>query len=127
MRILLLSAVAAVALSTASHAATCGKSAAGFEGYIAEVKGEAQAAGVPVVAEAIAGVPEAVADRRSGVLVAGGDTRAYGCAIADLLQDAARRARLSQGARAFVQEERLPPMAAGTLDEILRACTGDMP
>jgi glycosyltransferase involved in cell wall biosynthesis len=85
---------------------------------------EAQAAGLPVVAEAIAGVPEAVAHGRSGLLTPAGDIDAYAQAIASLLQDAQERQRLAQGARAFVVGERSIGAAARQLHDIIISCTG---
>jgi len=57
---------------------------------------EAQACGTPVVAAAVGGLPVAVADGRSGSLVAGHDPAAWSAAIAGLLN--ADRAALSRGA-----------------------------
>jgi glycosyltransferase involved in cell wall biosynthesis len=86
---------------------------------------EAQAAGLPVVAQAVAGVPEAVADGRSGLLTPPGDIAAYAAAIALLLTDQDRRQRLAAGARSFVTGERSMELMAERLDGIVRACTGD--
>ncbi len=86
---------------------------------------EAQAAGVPVVAQAVAGVPEAVADGRSGLLTPPGDIAAYAGAIALLLTDHDKRQRLAAGARSFVTGERSMDIMAERLDGIVRACTGD--
>lgn len=60
---------------------------------------EACAAGLPVVAYASGGLPEAVADGESGLLVRPGDIAGLGEAIARLLGDAQLRARLAAGAR----------------------------
>ena len=57
---------------------------------------EAQACGTPVVAAAVGGLPVAVADGRSGTLVAGHDPDQWARAIADLL--AADPAALRRGA-----------------------------
>jgi glycosyltransferase involved in cell wall biosynthesis len=86
---------------------------------------EAQAAGVPVVAQAVAGVPEAVADGRSGLLTPPGDIAAYAAAIALLLTDQVTRQRLAEGARSFVTGERSMDIMAERLDGIVLACTGD--
>jgi glycosyltransferase involved in cell wall biosynthesis len=86
---------------------------------------EAQAAGAPVVAEAVAGVPEAVADGRSGVLTPPEDAGATARAIEHLLQDADQRRRLGQGARDFVTAERSIEVAAGRLHEIITSCMGN--
>lgn len=85
---------------------------------------EAQAAGLPVIAQSIAGVPEVVADGVSGILTPPGDTDAYAGAIADLLNDDARRMALAAKARDFVLEQRSLDRAAATIDDILRETTG---
>jgi glycosyltransferase involved in cell wall biosynthesis len=85
---------------------------------------EAQAAGVPVVAYDVAGVPEVVEHERTGLLVAPGDADAYAAAIARLLQDAQLRDCLAANARRFVNEERSMPAAAKRLGEILRSAMG---
>lgn len=63
---------------------------------------EAQAAGLPVVAQRIAGVPAVVTDGEGGVLTEAGDIAAYGHAIGRLLTDQGRREMLAQKARAHV-------------------------
>lgn len=85
---------------------------------------EAQAAGLPVVAQAIAGVPEVVMDGRTGLLTVPGDVPAYAGAIRALLVDGERRAVLARNARHFVQRERSLDMAAARLDSILKEYTG---
>jgi hypothetical protein len=80
---------------------------------------EAQSTGLPVVAQASAGVPEVVVDGRTGILTAGGDVDAYAQAIARLLGDDAERQRLSDNARRFVRDERSLETAAHRLAEIL--------
>lgn len=67
---------------------------------------EAQAAGVPVVACAVRGVPEVVIDGRTGLLAAGGDDAALARHIRSLLDDAGRRRALGREAAAFVASER---------------------
>jgi D-inositol-3-phosphate glycosyltransferase len=57
---------------------------------------EAQACGTPVVAAAVGGLPTAVRDGVSGVLVAGHDPRDYARSVREVL---ARRELLSAGAR----------------------------
>ena len=59
---------------------------------------EAQAAGVPVVAASVGGLPTAVADGRSGLLVEGHHPCDYADAITRILDDPALRERLSAGA-----------------------------
>jgi glycosyltransferase involved in cell wall biosynthesis len=81
------------------------------------VTGEAAAAGVPVVATSVGGLPEGVAD--GGVLVGPGDPRALGEAISALLGDPERRRQLSQ--RALAGASRFDPKRfAETMDSLLR-------
>jgi glycosyltransferase involved in cell wall biosynthesis len=66
---------------------------------------EAAAAGRPVVATRVGGVPEVVCEGRTGVLVPPDDPVRLGAAVADLLADPARRASMGAAAR-HVAEER---------------------
>lgn len=59
---------------------------------------DALAFGRPVVATAAGGIPDAVADGETGLLVPPGDWQALGAAIASVLSDTALRARLSAAA-----------------------------
>lgn len=83
---------------------------------------EAQAAGLPVVAEAIAGVPEVVEHGRTGLLTAPGDRTAFAEAISDLLYDNRLRERLASEARIFATRERSISGAAESLRRILGTC-----
>jgi glycosyltransferase involved in cell wall biosynthesis len=65
---------------------------------------QAAAAGVPVVASAVGGIPEAVRDGVNGRLVPPGDPARLAAAIDELLGDAALRRRLGDGGRALVRE-----------------------
>ena len=85
---------------------------------------EAEAAGLPVVAQAIAGVPEVVIDGRTGLLSAPGDVPAYADAIRTLLMNGERRAALARNARQFVERERSLDIAAARLASILKEFTG---
>lgn len=58
---------------------------------------EAMAAGVPVVATAVGGIPELLAG--SGLLVPNGDARAFARAVANILRDPDLRERLSEAGR----------------------------
>jgi glycosyltransferase involved in cell wall biosynthesis len=62
---------------------------------------EAQASGLPVVAVAEGGVPEAIQDGHSGVLVPRDEAK-FADAVDALMQDGARRRRWGQAARAAV-------------------------
>jgi glycosyltransferase involved in cell wall biosynthesis len=85
---------------------------------------EAQAAGLPVVAQDTAGVPEVVQNGVTGFLTSDGDVAAYAAAIAVLLDDPARRAAIGDEARRFVLSERSLTMAAQKLDDILNRYIG---
>ncbi len=65
---------------------------------------EAMAAGVPVVATRLSGIPELVVDGESGLLVPERDPAALADAMARLAGDAALGARLAYGGRIAVQE-----------------------
>lgn len=81
---------------------------------------EAQAAGLPVVAQETAGVPEVVSHGVTGLLTRPDDPAAYGEAIARLLQDEPERRRLAAGARNFARDERSMARASVLLDDILK-------
>lgn len=80
---------------------------------------EAQAAGLPVVAQDIDGVPGVVCSGETGILTPPGDVDAFADAIAKLLDDLPRRQTMSDAARRFVAEERSSQVAATRLAEIL--------
>lgn len=66
---------------------------------LATINLEAAAAGKPVIASRIGGIPEIVVDGVSGVLVPPGDSTALARALSGLLNDAARRRQLGAAAR----------------------------
>lgn len=80
---------------------------------------EAQAAGLPVVAQKTAGVPAVVKADMTGLLTPDGDMKAYARAIAGLLDDRGRRDAMASAARRFVIGERSLAGAARELDLIL--------
>ncbi|MBP2509459.1 glycosyltransferase involved in cell wall biosynthesis [Agrobacterium tumefaciens] len=80
---------------------------------------EAQAAGLPVVAEKVAGVPEVVKSGTTGLLTPENDTAAYADAIKTLIGDDNRREELARAARQFVRNERSLENAAKELNHIL--------
>jgi glycosyltransferase involved in cell wall biosynthesis len=65
---------------------------------------EAMAAGVPVVATRVGGVPEAVVDGETGLLVSPGDAAALADRLARLLADPDAAARMGAAGRRIVQE-----------------------
>ena len=66
---------------------------------------EAMAAGVPVVATRIAGIPELVDDGQNGFLVPPGDPAVAATAVRQLLEDAELRNRFAIAGRAKVERE----------------------
>ncbi|MBN7806091.1 glycosyltransferase family 4 protein [Agrobacterium rosae] len=80
---------------------------------------EAQAAGLPVIAERIAGVPEVVRDGETGILTEPGDISAYADALVSLMMDDDLRRGMAETARRFVSDERSLENAAATLNNIL--------
>jgi glycosyltransferase involved in cell wall biosynthesis/peptidoglycan/xylan/chitin deacetylase (PgdA/CDA1 family) len=65
---------------------------------------EAMAAGLPVVATAVGGIPELVAEGRTGRLVPPGDSDALGGALLDLLDRPDRAAEFGRAGRRIIQE-----------------------
>lgn len=88
---------------------------------------EAAAAGLPVVAPAVGGVPEVVRDGESGILVPVGNPVALGRAIAALLADADRRTRMACRAREVAREFALEPMVHAYEDLYRRVVAGGFP
>lgn len=86
---------------------------------------EAQAAGLPVVAQATAGVPEVVMDGRTGILTPDGDVAAFATAVSGLIADPSRHAAMRDAARSFAHGERSLQMASRRLDGILRQYLGE--
>lgn len=88
---------------------------------------EAQAAGLPVVAAAVRGVPDVVEDGVGGLLAATEDPADLAVALRSLLTDQALRRRLGRGARDFVSGGRTLDAAARILDETLARAGGNRP
>ncbi|MFW6076480.1 MAG: glycosyltransferase family 4 protein [Hyphomicrobiales bacterium] len=80
---------------------------------------EAQAAGLPVVAQATGGVPAVVRHDVTGLLTPPGDEAAFAAAIARLVNDRGLRLRFGTAARDFVAGERSLPAAAARLRALL--------
>lgn len=85
---------------------------------------EAQAAGVPVIAQRTAGVPEVVADGETGFLTDPGDDAAAAAAIVRLLGDTALQRRMGQAARLRVQRDHSIEGAAQRLNTALQTAVG---
>ena len=80
---------------------------------------EAQAVGLPVVAQDIAGVPEVVDNGETGILTQPGDAEEYASAITRLLTDGDARREMGEAARRFVHEQRSLEGAAARLSAML--------
>ena len=77
---------------------------------------EAMSHGLPVAATAVDGVPEAVIDGETGLLVASGDSPALGAALLKLLDDASLRRAMGEAGRLRVAERfSIDAMIAGLL------------
>lgn len=80
---------------------------------------EAQAAGLPVVAQDTAGVSSVVRHGDTGILVAEGDTAAFASAIRDWIIDPAERMRFGDRAGQFIRRERSIEQAATRIGSLL--------
>jgi glycosyltransferase involved in cell wall biosynthesis len=69
---------------------------------------EAQACGTPAIASRVGGIPEYVADGRTGLLFSPGDHRELAACVRRLVEDAELRDRFSRQARAFALEQFSP-------------------
>ncbi|HBF31246.1 glycosyltransferase family 4 protein [Rhizobium sp.] len=76
---------------------------------------EAQAMGLPVVAQAVAGVPEVVANRVTGLLTPVDDVDAFSSAIAQLLTHPDQRMIMGDAARVRVKSHHTLPAASSQL------------
>jgi len=84
---------------------------------------EAQACGTPVVAYAVAGVPEAVRDGVTGLLAPPGDVAALGDALRRITTDSAARIEMGRNARAHVlAHHQLQTQAARNVEVLTEMC-----
>lgn len=88
---------------------------------------EAQAAGLPVVAEKVAGVPEVVKDGKTGLLTQPGNMEAYAKALMTLMDNETLRQDMAESARHFATVERSLGNAAATLDAIIGTLSEQTP
>ena len=88
---------------------------------------EAQAAGTAIVSCALRGVPDSVAEGRTGVRAPPGDAEALARVVRTLLLDPSRRVAMGRAAMAFIGEERSVDAAATRLSRALaRVCGGQV-
>ncbi len=90
--------------SGAVFAAPCVEAADGDRDGLPTVLLEAMALGTPVVSTPVTGVPEAVVDGRTGLLVPQRDPGALAAALRRVLDDDDLARELSKGARALVEQ-----------------------
>jgi glycosyltransferase involved in cell wall biosynthesis len=84
---------------------------------------EAMAAGVPVVASAVGGMPEVIVDGVTGVLIAPGDSASLARHLRMFIVDRERAARIGAAARDSLRLRFSPERALPMLEE-LYACAG---
>lgn len=85
---------------------------------------EAMAAGVPVVASAVGGIPDQVRHDKEGLLIPPGDTDALGDALLDLLRDPARARRLGEAGRRRATSEFSHANMVWRIEDVYRAVLG---
>jgi glycosyltransferase involved in cell wall biosynthesis len=79
---------------------------------------EAMASGLPTVASNVGGIPEAIEDGVSGLLVPPGDAHALAEALSFLLRDAATRTRMERAARARVLRSFVVEQQVGSTEKM---------
>lgn len=84
---------------------------------------EASAAGVPVVATAVGGTPEAIADTVNGFLVPPGDPPALAAKVCALLRDPELRSTFGEAGRARMRERFTFQSQADAYIRLLRSLT----
>jgi glycosyltransferase involved in cell wall biosynthesis len=82
---------------------------------------EALAAGKPVVATRVGGIPDVVRDGEDGFLVAPGDVEALADRLAELATDDALRERMGEAARARVRERYSVERLVDDVDRLYRS------
>src|SRR6266568_2964599 len=86
---------------------------------------EAMAAGLPIVASRVGGIPEVVQDGATGLLVRPGDSRVLAEAIGRLISDPSLRSQMGEAGRlraAAFSWERLVPRILKVYDEAIMEC-----
>jgi glycosyltransferase involved in cell wall biosynthesis len=79
---------------------------------------EAMAAGLPIVASDVGGIPELVENGRTGLLVRAGQPKALADGLCELMADPARAARLGETARSVAQARYSFDRMVGAFEEI---------
>ena len=86
-----------------------------------KAKMEAEAMEIPVVATTVGGIPEAVDDGVTGMLVPPNDTVALADAVCSLLDDQGRRRSMGKAGRQFVRERYDWLENAGRMERLYRS------
>jgi glycosyltransferase involved in cell wall biosynthesis len=86
---------------------------------------EAMTLGKPVVATAVGGIPDLVADGTSGYLVKFGDVQAIADSLSAVLSDTQLRARMGAAARARAEKDFRPSAAAEKTIAVYRQIIGE--
>lgn len=113
--------VRALVGSAAAFAAPCVIGTDGNRDGLPTVLLEAMALGTPCVSTPVTGIPEAVLDGQTGLLVPEHDPVELAAALARLLDDAALRERLARAARALVEQQFDARRQARALDALVAA------
>ncbi len=85
---------------------------------------QAMAAGMPVIATAVGGVPGLVDDGVTGFVVPPGDGQAAGAALARLMSDEGLRRRMGEAARAKAEQHFRPARVADQMVTMYRDIRG---
>jgi glycosyltransferase involved in cell wall biosynthesis len=88
---------------------------------------EAMAAGIPVVASAVGGIPDQIRHDKEGLLVPAGDPAALGDALLELLQDPARARSLGEAGRLRADSEVSHATMVRRIEAVYRAALGRPP
>jgi glycosyltransferase involved in cell wall biosynthesis len=91
-----------------------------FSETLSMVALEAMAAGVPVVATSVGGIPECVVHEKTGLLVPPNDANALADAVIGLAKDADRRRELGAAGQRHVADNFLAPKQVALIEEALR-------
>ena len=86
---------------------------------------EAMAAGVPVVATRVGGIPEIATDQESALLVEPGDVAGMSAALANLLEENGRAARLAERAHERIVQSYSPEARVRKLVDIYKNCSSN--
>jgi glycosyltransferase involved in cell wall biosynthesis len=83
---------------------------------------EAMAAGIPVIAAAKGGLPEIIADGRTGLLVDSPDPQGIAAAVIRLLDDPALEKTIAEGGRRFVEANFSLDVQVRKIERVLEEC-----